>query len=99
MSGVSVPELAGEGPEAVEAVLGEPAEPLGPFKGPGPIGTFISPRTGQLFDAQEATYLTEAVELRVISNTTGDRQRQTWDLPSALGALGEAVRSAAWVLR
>lgn len=27
-------------------------------------------------------------EIRVISNTTGDRQRQRWDLPAALDALG-----------
>jgi futalosine hydrolase len=35
-----------------------------------------------------------AIELRVVSNTTGDRDRQQWDMPGALKALGPAVRSA-----
>ena len=28
-----------------------------------------------------------AIELRTISNTTGDRDRQHWDLPGALDAM------------
>ena len=35
---------------------------------------------------------TPALEIRAISNTTGDRGAQTWDLPQGLSALGEAVR-------
>jgi futalosine hydrolase len=34
------------------------------------------------------------LELRTISNTTGDRPRQRWDLPAALSALGPAVGEA-----
>jgi futalosine hydrolase len=34
------------------------------------------------------------IELRTVSNTTGDRDRQAWDLGRALAALGESVRSA-----
>ena len=32
------------------------------------------------------------VELRVISNTTGDRDAQRWDLPRALAALSDLAR-------
>lgn len=32
------------------------------------------------------------VELRVVSNTTGDRERQVWDMRGALAELGEAFR-------
>ena len=35
-----------------------------------------------------------AIELRVISNTTGDRDRQQWDLPAALEALRTSVPAA-----
>jgi nucleoside phosphorylase len=35
-----------------------------------------------------------AIELRVISNTTGDREGQRWDLSAALTALGISVAVA-----
>ena len=35
-----------------------------------------------------------AIELRVISNTTGDREKQQWGLEEALKALGGAIRTA-----
>lgn len=35
-----------------------------------------------------------AIEMRAMSNTTGDRQGQHWDLPAALDALGSALREA-----
>ena len=40
-----------------------------------------------------------AGELRAISNTTGDRHRQHWDLPAALRALGDAVGTALAAIR
>jgi futalosine hydrolase len=62
----------------------------------------IARRTGALAEAMEGAAVVHAarrlghraVELRVISNTTGDRPRQRWDLPAALAALGPAVRDA-----
>ena len=38
--------------------------------------------------AQRVSAETWFSELRVISNTTGDRDKQTWDLPGALSILG-----------
>jgi futalosine hydrolase len=59
-------------------------------------------RTGAIAEAMEGAAVVHAarrlgiaaIELRVISNTTGDRDRQQWDLPGALKALGDAVRIA-----
>jgi len=60
----------------------------------------IARRTSALAEAMEGAAVvhaarrlgTPAIELRAISNTTGDRARQVWNLPRALEALGEAVR-------
>jgi futalosine hydrolase len=59
-------------------------------------------RTGAIAEAMEGAAVVHAarrlgvgaIELRVVSNTTGDRDRQQWDMPGALKALGPAVRSA-----
>jgi futalosine hydrolase len=59
-------------------------------------------RTGAIAEAMEGAAVVHAarrlgvpaIELRVISNTTGDRDRQQWDLRGALEALGPAVRTA-----
>lgn len=64
-------------------------------------------RTGAVAEAMEGAAVvhaarrlrTPAIELRTISNTTGDRARQSWDLDKALGALGPAVRIAVQQLR
>jgi futalosine hydrolase len=40
-----------------------------------------------------------AIELRVISNTTGDRDNQEWDLAGAMAALGRSVGEAIAALR
>lgn len=40
-----------------------------------------------------------AIELRVISNTTGDRDKQQWRLEEALIALGKAVKQAVGAIR
>lgn len=59
-------------------------------------------RTGALAEAMEGAAVvhaarrlrTAAIELRVISNTTGDRAQQTWDMEAALAGLGVAVGRA-----
>jgi futalosine hydrolase len=39
-----------------------------------------------------------AIEIRTISNTTGDRTTQQWDISGALAALGEAMLKVRAVL-
>ena len=59
-------------------------------------------RTGAIAEAMEGAAVVHAAarlgipagELRAISNTTGDRTNQRWDLPRGLSALGKAVRVA-----
>ena len=41
----------------------------------------------------------KAIEIRVISNTTGTRETQKWDINLALSNLGVAVNKAITVLR
>ena len=56
-------------------------------------------RTGALAEAMEGAAVVHAalrldlpgIELRSISNTTGDRGQQRWDLPRGLSALREAM--------
>jgi futalosine hydrolase len=67
----------------------------------------VERRTGAAAEAMEGAAVVHAarrlgapaIELRTISNTTGARDRQRWDLPGALRALGTAVRAAVEVLR
>ncbi len=62
----------------------------------------ITQRTKAIAEAMEGAAVVHAarrlsvpaIELRSISNTTGDRDRQRWDLPRALAALGDAVPRA-----
>jgi futalosine hydrolase len=64
-------------------------------------------RTGALAEAMEGAAVVHAarrlkvpaIELRAISNTTGDRANQQWDLQAGLAALGQAVRNAVSALR
>lgn len=64
-------------------------------------------RTGAVAEAMEGAAVVHAahrlgvgaLELRTISNTTGDRQEQVWRLDDALAALGSAVREMARILR
>jgi len=64
-------------------------------------------QTGAIAEAMEGAAVVHAarrlgipaIELRTISNTTGDRPRQQWDLHAALTALGGAVRAAVEALR
>ncbi len=62
----------------------------------------VERRTGAAAEAMEGAAVVHAarrlsaraIELRTISNTTGDRERQRWDLGGALQALGTAVKDA-----
>lgn len=45
--------------------------------------------------AHEAGVKTAFVEVRVVSNSTGNRAKQRWDLKGALGRLGEVARGIA----
>ncbi len=64
-------------------------------------------RTGAVAEAMEGAAVVHAayrlgvgaLELRTISNTTGNRQQQVWRLDDALAALGAAVREMAKILR
>lgn len=67
----------------------------------------IARRTGAIAEAMEGAAVVHAarrlkipsIEVRTISNTTGDRQQQTWDLKGALAALGEAIPRVTALLR
>lgn len=62
----------------------------------------VAARTGALAEAMEGAAIAHALsrmaeppvpfaEIRVVSNTTGDRPRQRWDLPGALRVLTEVA--------
>jgi futalosine hydrolase len=67
----------------------------------------IARRTGAVAEAMEGAAVVHAarrlrvpaIELRAISNTTGDRAAQNWDLEGGLRALGTATREAVGLLR
>ena len=67
----------------------------------------VARRTGALAEAMEGAAAvhaarrlnTPAIEIRAISNFTGERSRQQWNLPAALDALGAALREAVVLLR
>jgi len=62
----------------------------------------VARRTGALAEAMEGAAVvhaarllhTPAIEIRAISNHTGDRASQQWNLPGAFAALGDAMRHA-----
>lgn len=62
----------------------------------------VQERTGCLCEGMEGAAVVHAallvnapaIEIRVISNTTGDRDSQEWDLPLALKNLGETIETA-----
>lgn len=64
-------------------------------------------RTGALAEAMEGAavvhaarrFKVPAIEIRAISNTTGDRAHQVWDLQAGFAALGAAMRDAVMLLR
>lgn len=63
------------------------------------LARLVRSRTGAAAEAMEGAAIAQVcahlgvpfAELRVISNTTGDRPRQRWDLPGALSRLGEVL--------
>ncbi len=67
----------------------------------------IARRCGALAEAMEGAAVVHAarrlgvpaIELRTISNTTGDRDRQVWDLRRGLDSLGPSVRAAIEAVR
>lgn len=67
----------------------------------------LARRTGAIAEAMEGAAVLHAarrrgvpaVEIRAISNTTGDRPRQRWDLSSAFGTLGERWPSLVAAMR
>ena len=67
----------------------------------------IARRTGAVAEAMEGAAVVHAarragvpaIELRAISNTTGDRDKQRWDLAAGLAALGRAVPEALAALK
>ena len=70
------------------------------------LATRIRRRTGAGVECMEgaAVLMTchrmgvSAAEIRVISNTTGDREKQVWDIGRSLGVLGGVARAVADVL-
>lgn len=64
------------------------------------LATEMVRRTGASVEAMEGAAVglvayrrgVRFVEVRVISNTTGDRTRQKWDMPGSLARLGEVFR-------
>ena len=62
----------------------------------------VAERTGAVAEAMEGAAVVHAarrmgvpaIELRVISNTTGDRDDQKWELAGALAALGKSMGEA-----
>ena len=63
------------------------------------LASRVAQRTGALAEAMEGAAVVHAaglvgvpaIEVRAMSNTTGDRDGQTWDLQAALDALGRAL--------
>ena len=74
--------------------------------GTGTAAEEVVARTGAIAEAMEGAAVVHAarrqrvpaIELRVVSNTTGDRDRQRWDLTGALSVLGDSVEQALSVL-
>ena len=67
----------------------------------------VADRTGCLCEAMEGAAVVHAariaglpaIEIRVISNTTGNREAQKWDLDLALESLGAAINTAVSALQ
>ncbi len=67
----------------------------------------VARRTGAIAEAMEGAAVVHAarrkkvpaIELRVVSNTTGDRDRQQWDMAGALTVLGRSIGEALAALR
>ncbi|NCF39836.1 MAG: futalosine hydrolase [Planctomycetia bacterium] len=86
-----------------DAVVG-PIATVGTCSGTDDLASELAARTGAIAEAMEGAAVLQAagllgaraVEVRVISNGTGDRARQVWDLDKAFSALvnvAEAIAS------
>ena len=87
--------------------------PIGPIatvatcSGTDAAASEVARRTGAIAEAMEGAAVVHAarrlhlpaIEVRAISNTTGDRSRQRWDLPAALQSLRELVNKVAEAAR
>ncbi|HWB19875.1 MAG TPA: futalosine hydrolase [Phycisphaerales bacterium] len=75
--------------------------------GTDPAAAEIVRRTGALAEAMEGAAVVHAarrlgvpaIELRAISNTTGERKNQVWDIPRAMKNLGQVVIAATQRIR
>ncbi len=106
-----VPADAGLHDAWVEAAVGRSGRmaTVATCSGTDASAAVVVERTGGLAEAMEGAAVLHAAlrrgvgagEIRAISNTTGDRDRQRWDLAGGLDRLGEAVRAAceAWRTR
>jgi futalosine hydrolase len=93
--------------EAMLEALGElftigPIATVATCSGTAAAAAEVVRRTGALAEAMEGAAVVHAarrlrvpaIELRTISNTTGDRAQQQWDITRGLEALGGAMRAA-----
>lgn len=92
--------LALIGPGAIEADVAT----VSTCSGTDALAGAIAVRTGAAVEAMEGAAIAHALarlhgpslpfcEIRVVSNTTGDRSRQRWDIPAALAVLTRTAAS------
>ncbi len=90
-----------------EAFLIGPIATVATCSGTDAAAAEVVRRTGAVAEAMEGAAVVHAarrlgvpaIELRAISNTTGDRSRQEWDFSRGFAALGEAMERAMELLR
>ncbi|MBX3373267.1 MAG: futalosine hydrolase [Phycisphaeraceae bacterium] len=108
--GLSLGDFPGNAVPVDEALLDALGRlfPIGPIatvatcSGTDEAAAAVQARTGALAEAMEGAAVVHAarrlgvpaIELRVMSNLTGDRAHQQWNLPGALDRLGTVVRDA-----
>lgn len=108
--GLSLGDFEGNTVPVDEVLLEKLSEvfPIGPIatvatcSGTDAAAAEVVRRTGAVAEAMEGAAVVHAarrlrvpaIELRVISNTTGDRAKQMWDMDGAFKALGLAVGQA-----
>ncbi len=96
---VAAAEFAGTWPALLGARLG-PIATVSTCSGTDALAKEVVSRTGAIAEAMEGAAVGVVAsrlgipfaEVRVISNTTGDRSGQKWDLAGALTQLGEVAR-------
>jgi futalosine hydrolase len=76
-----------------------PIATVGTCSGTDAMATLVQERTGCICEAMEGAAVVHAanrlsapaIEIRAISNTTGNRDTQNWDIPTALENLSKAI--------